>query len=72
MSFEVEKVYLGGIYRFEADGIGATYKVLRRTGPLWHVVWLNGSGRQHDLSTVQITACSKHLKGGDAVRAYPE
>ena len=65
------RVYLGGTYRFEADGIGAVYKVLRRSGPLWNVVWLNGTGHHDDLATVHITACSSYLGGGVPVSAYP-
>lgn len=67
----VEHVNLGGVYRLNV-GEGLNFKVLHRQGPLWRVVWLNGSGRQADLATVQITACSSHLRGGSPVRAYDD
>lgn len=64
-----ELVHLGGVYRLRV-GEGLNFKVLHRQGPLWRVVWLNGSGFRADLTTVQITACSEHLRGGSPVPAY--
>jgi len=68
---KTEQVHLGGYYRLMV-GEGMNYKVLMRTGPLWRVVWLNGSGHQADLATVQITACSRLIKPGKPVAAYRE
>lgn len=67
----VERVNLGGVYRLNI-GDGLNFKVLHRQGPLWRVVWLNGTGHQSDLATVQITACSRHLRGGTPVIAYAD
>ena len=67
-----ERVHLGGTYRLMLDGIGLNFKVLMRTGPLWRVVWLNGTGKQEDIATVTITACSKLLRPGQPMPAYPQ
>lgn len=64
-----ELVHLGGVYLLE-DGRGSAYMVLRRDGPLWRVLWL-GQGVRGDLSTVQITACSRLLRRGSPVPAFP-
>lgn len=71
MKHKRECVYIGGVYRLSV-GCGITYKVLMRTGPLWRVVWMNGTGKRDDLATVQITACSRYLGGGQSVNAYED
>lgn len=63
-------VHLGGVYRLEV-GEGLNYRVLRREGPLWRVLWLNGERMRGDLCTVQITACSRLLRPGSPLPAYP-
>lgn len=66
-----EKVHLGGIYRLMV-GEGLNFKVMRREGPLWRVIWLNGARTWDNLCTAQITVCSRLLKSGLPVNAYPE
>lgn len=65
-----EVVHLGGVYRLLV-GEGLNYKVMRREGPLWRVLWLNCKRSWGDLATVHITACSLLLRPGAPVKAYP-
>jgi hypothetical protein len=64
-----EWVHIEGVYRLMV-GEGLNFKVMRREGPLWRVIWLNGARQWGDLSTVQITACSELLKVGKPVPAW--